>query len=127
MYIGIINNETNGGLTMVAITKLIMLGIAVVCAVTLAFIVLEFVEDKVISKFSKKINRVHFYVARDMDGRLYIYLGKPVRKYTEFGGFENKNIFILTNNFKNFDLKEDDFKDLKWEDEPVEVFINMED
>ena len=39
---------------MVAITKLIMIGIAVVCAVTLAFIVLEFVEDKVISKFSKK-------------------------------------------------------------------------
>ena len=31
---------------MIMITKLIMFGIAVVCAVTLAFIVLEFVEDK---------------------------------------------------------------------------------
>lgn len=39
---------------MIMITKLIMIGIAVVCAVTLAFIVLEFVEDKVRSKFSKK-------------------------------------------------------------------------
>lgn len=39
---------------MVVITKLIIAGIAIVCAVTLTFIVLEFVEDKVISKFSKK-------------------------------------------------------------------------
>lgn len=31
-----------------------MLGIATVCALTLTFIVLEFVEDKVRSKFSKK-------------------------------------------------------------------------
>lgn len=39
---------------MVAITKLIMIGIAVVCAVTLAFIVLEFVADKVKSTSSKR-------------------------------------------------------------------------
>ena len=58
------------GLAMIVITKLIMIGIAVVCAVTLTFIVLEFVEDKVISKFSKKRNRVHFYVARNKDGSL---------------------------------------------------------
>ena len=112
---------------MVAITKLIMIGIAAVCAVTLAFIVREFVEDKVISKFSKKRNRAHFYVSRDMDGRLYIYLGKPLRGIAEFHGVAGKNIFVLTNNFKSFSLKQDDFKDLKWEDEPVEVFVNMED
>lgn len=113
---------------MVAITKLIMIGIAVVCAVTLAFIVLEFVEDKVISKFSKKKrNRVHFYVSRDMDGRLYLYLGKPLRGIAEFHGVAGKSIFVLTNNFKSFGLNKDDFKDLKWEDEPVEVFVNMED
>lgn len=47
-----------------------MLGIAVVCSVTLAFIILDFVADKVRSKSSKKINIVHFYVARDMDGWL---------------------------------------------------------
>ena len=41
---------------MIMITKLIIAGIAIVCAVTLAFIVLEFVEDKVRSKFSKKRN-----------------------------------------------------------------------
>ena len=112
---------------MVVITKLIMIGIAVVCAVTLAFIVLEFVEDKVISKFSKKRNRVHFYVARDMDGMIYIYLGKPIRGIAEFHGVAGKNIFVLTNNLKSFGLNHNDFKDLKLEDEPVEVFVNMED
>ena len=106
---------------MVAITKLIMIGIAVVCAVTLAFIVLEFVEDKVKSSFSKKRNKVKFYVARDMDGELYLYSGKPSRGDNRFYGY------ILSFNFKSFGLNQDDFKDLKWEDEPVEVFVNMED
>ena len=112
---------------MVAITKLIMIGIVFVCSVTLAFIVVDYVTDKAKSKFSKKRNRVHFYVSRDMDGRLYLYLGKPLRGIAEFHGVAGKNIFVLTNNFKSFGLNQDDFKDLKWEDEPVEVFVNMED
>ena len=112
---------------MIVITKLIMLGIATVCALTLAFIALEFVEDKLKGKFSKKRNRVHFYIARDIDGRLYLYLGKPLRGIAEFHGVAGKNIFVLTNNFKSFGLNQDDFKGLKWEDEPVEVFINIED
>ena len=112
---------------MVAITKLIMISIEIVCAVTLAFIVLDFVEDKVRSKFSKKINRVHFYVARDMDGGLYLYLGKPFRGDGEFHGNNNENVFVLTHNLKCFGLNTDDFKYLKWKDKPVEVFVNMED
>lgn len=106
---------------MIAITKLIMIGIAVVCSVTLAFIVLEFVEDKVKSKFSKKRNRVHFYIARDMDGGLYLYLGKPFRGDNRFCGY------ILSFTIKSFGLNENDYKDLRWEDEPLEVFLNMED
>ena len=113
---------------MVAITKLIMIGIAIVCAVTLAFIVLEFVEDKVISKFSKKRNRVHFYVARNKDRKLFLYLGKPIRSATVFCGNIDEGVYIMTHNyFENFGLNENDYKDLKWEDEPVEVFVNMED
>lgn len=113
---------------MVVITKLIMLGIAVVCAVTLAFIVLEFVEDKVKSKFSKKRNRVHFYVARDMDGELWLYMGKPNRSVDEFEPASNGYCVILTdNNFEVWGLNENDYKDLRWEDEPLEVFLNMED
>ena len=112
---------------MIAITKLIMVVIVVVCCATLTFILFDFVADKVKSKSSKKRNRVHFYVSRDMDGRLYLYLGKPLRGIAEFHGVAGKNIFVLTNNFKSFGLNQDDFKDLKWEDEPLEVFINMED
>ena len=114
---------------MVAIIKLIMLGIAVVCAVTLAFIVLDFVSDKVMSKSSKKINRVKFYVARDKNGLLYLYVGKPERAYSCFLASCGYCICRIEkeNDSKKFGLKEDDFKDLKWEDEPVEVFVNMED
>ena len=114
---------------MVVITKLIMLGIAVVCAVTLAFIILDFVIDKVKSTSSKKINRVHFYVARDKGGLLYLYLGKPERTYSTFVGICVSCIQLIEDehDFKKSGVKADDFKDLKWEDEPVEVFINMED
>ena len=112
---------------MIVITKLIMFGIAVVCCVTLAFIVLEFVEDKVISKFSKKRNIVHFYVARDMDGGLYLYLGKPFRGDGEFHGNNNANVFTLSGDFRSFGLNKSDYKNLHWKDEPVEVFVNMED
>ena len=105
---------------MVVITKLIMIGIAVVCAVTLAFILLDFATDKVKSESSKNRNKVKFYVARDKNGRLYLYGGKPFRRDTYFYG----NVFSL--NFKSLGLNENDYKDLKWEDEPVEVFLNME-
>lgn len=112
---------------MVRIINLIMLGIATVCALTLTFIVLEFVEDKVRSKFSKKKrNRVHFYVARDMDGRLYLYLGKPIRGNCEFHG-NHENAFTLTDKFRSFGLNKSDYKNLHWKDEPLEVFLNVED
>ena len=109
---------------MVVITKLIMIGIAVVCVLTLTFIVLEFVADKVKSASSKKRNRVHFYVARDMDGGLYLYLGKPFRGDGEFYGNKDANAFTLTGNFRRFGLNKNDYKNLHWKDEPVEVFVN---
>lgn len=114
---------------MIMITKLITLGIAVVCVVTLSFIVLEFVEDKVKSKFSKKRNRVKFYVARDKSGLLNLYIGKPERAYSRFLAHCGACICHLEKeyDFKKFGLKSDDFKDLKWEDEPLEVFLNMEE
>lgn len=114
---------------MLVITKLIMLGIAVVCAVTLAFIILDFVSDKVKSASSKKRNQVKFYVARDKNGLLYLYVGNPERAYSCFLPHCGNCVCLLgnENSFKSFGLNQDDFKDLKWEDEPVEVFVNMED
>ena len=105
-----------------------MIGIVVVCAVTLAFIILDFVADKVKSASSKKINRVHFYVARDMDGELYVYFGKPERRKSCFITYGvTSNFMANEDNFKDIGLNPDDFKDIKWEDEPVEVFVNMEE
>lgn len=115
---------------MVAITKLIMIGIAVVCAVTLALIILDFVADKVKNTSSKKRNRVHFYVARDKDGMLYLYLGKPNRIETReafYSGAKSEMITLNTDYLKQCGFNKKDFKNLKWEDEPVEVFLNMED
>ena len=112
---------------MIVITKLIMIGIAIVCAVTLAFIVLEFVEDKVKSTSSKKINRVHFYVARDKCGDLWIYIGKPIRGEGYF--YSNGHSISITRlrDFSKFGLDANDYVNLTWEDEPVEVFLNMGD
>lgn len=112
---------------MVAITKLIMAGIAIVCALTLAFIVLEFVEDKVKSASSKKRNRVHFYVARDDNGRLWLYISKPIRAALGFIPNTNGRLLALEEEFSKYGLDANDYDNLKWEDEPVEVFINMED
>ena len=113
---------------MVVITKLIILGIAVVCSVTLAFIVMDFVTDKVNGESHKKINRVHFYVARGMTGELWLYMCKPHRSVDEFETASNDCCFILTNTqLWRFGLNENDYKDLKCGDEPVEVFLNMED
>ena len=112
---------------MVVITKLIMIGIAVVCAVTLTFIVLEFVEDKIKNTSSKKINRVHFYVARDKDCSLWIYIGKPTRGEQKFYANDRCRILWVLTNPNILGLDENDYANLKWEDGPVEVFVNMED
>ena len=112
---------------MVVITKLIITGIAIVCLVTLAFIILDFVADKVKSKFSKKRNRVHFYVARDDKGRLWLYISKPIRAALGFIPNINGRLLALEGEFSKYGLDANDYVNLKWEDEPVEVFVNMED
>ena len=78
-------------------------------------------------KVQEPINKVHFYVARDKDDYLYLYLGKPIKKDNEFTGDLHNGVVMLTSYLKDFGLNNEDYKDLKWEDEPVEVFINMED
>ena len=74
------------------------------------------------------VNRVHFYVARDKNENLWLYIGKPIRGDDMFYVDLSKgSIGITCHKFKPFGLNENDYKDLKWEDEPVEVFVNMED
>ena len=80
------------------------------------------------AKHEEPKNRAHFYVARDKDGGLYLYLGKPFRGSSEFYGNPDKGSSFLTyHNFEYFGLNENDYENLKWEDEPLEVFVTMED
>lgn len=85
----------------------------------------KFQIDK-LKKNSKPINRVHFYVARDMDGTLYLYIGKPVRTIDEFLACNYGKAIISSKYFSKYGLDENDYDNLKWKDEPVEVFLNME-
>lgn len=75
-------------------------------------------------KDKKYKNKVHFYVARDKNGDLWLYLGKPFRGDTEF--YTSSKVFCFTCDLSRFGLKYEDFDSLKWEDEPVEVFLNIE-
>ena len=79
-------------------------------------------------KIRKMRNKVHFYVARDKNGELWLYIGKPFRVDTRFCPSVRNRVFVLTRyNLKSFGLNENDYANLKWEDEPLEVFVNMED
>ena len=60
-----------------------------------------------------------------MDGKLWLYICKPLRGDEKF--FSMINIPLSQNKFNYLGLNEDDYANLKWEDEPVEVFINMDD
>ena len=91
----------------------------------IAFIIILCYECKI--KRTEPMNKVHFYVARDKSGCLYLYLGKPKRVDFSFIPCKDGYCFVDIRNFRKYGLNPYDFKDLKWEDEPVEVFLNMED
>lgn len=80
------------------------------------------------NKIKEPRNNVHFYVARDKNNDLWLYIGKPIRDDIIFKSDLTKGcIGLIHMNFKYFGLNENDYANLKWEDEPVEVFINMKD
>lgn len=107
--------------------------IVVIFIITLAFIsgsmiTLLFIDKKVIKNIRKPKNNVHFYVARDKNGSLYLYLCKPVRDEFLFLSSRKKSGRCMgsDSDLKMYGLNENDYKDLKWEDEPLEVFVNIE-
>lgn len=94
-----------------------------------SLITLLFIDKKVIKNIRKPKNKVHFYVARDNDDRLFLYIGKPIKTGYVFSVPIYKGYIPLKGQyeFKYFGLNEHDYDNLKWEDEPVEVFLNMEE
>ena len=91
-----------------------------------AFIIVIYYERKVRILSENPKNNVRFYVARDKDGRLYLYIGKPVRTIDEFLACDYGKAIISSKYFSKYGLDKNDYDNLKWEDEPVEVFLNME-
>ena len=79
-------------------------------------------------KIRRMRNKVHFYVARDKNGKLWLYIGKPIRGDDIFYiDISKGSMGITCHKLKLFGLNENDYANLKWEDEPVEVFVNTED
>ena len=78
-------------------------------------------------KIRRMRNKVHFYVARDKNEELLLYMGKPFRGIDRFHSHLNGCIITSEDDFSNFGLNREDYANLKWEDNPVEVFINVED
>ena len=74
----------------------------------------------------KPKNKVHFYVARDKNGKLWLYMGKPIRCNDAFIADLSKGNTLTSINFRCFGLNENDYANLRFEDEPVEVFLNLE-
>lgn len=95
----------------------------------IAFFIVLYYERKIrqIRRTEPK-NKVHFYVARDSDGELWLYMCKPIRLKDEFCLHRKIGKTIISSEgFSNYGLNIDDYANLMWEDEPVEVFLNLED
>ena len=75
----------------------------------------------------KQTNNVHFYVARDKSGALWLYMGKPIRTSMGFLSSHYCRFLGIGEEFTQYGLNMHDFDNLKWEDEPVEVYINFKD
>ena len=79
---------------------------------------------KIRKLFRTHKNNTHFYVARDKNDELFLF-----RSETEFHHDSDKGISILpsyTRNLNLYGLNENDYANLRFEDEPVEVFLNLE-
>ena len=77
-------------------------------------------------------NRVRFYVTKDSEyyyrSRPVLWIGLPRRgEHAWCPDKRSQPLAINKESFKNFGINIDDYKNLRWEDEPVEVFINLED
>ena len=83
----------------------------------IAFVIVLYYERKI----REPKNNVHFYLARDKSGELWLYIGKP------YFCNDEKVCYLIGNSFEDFGLNENNYANLKWDDEPVEVFVNMKD
>ena len=80
-------------------------------------------------KLKKPRNKVHFYVVRDKTyNLLWLYLGKPIR-FKDEAWLHGKHGTVIEaeSSFEILGLNKEDYNSIKWEDEPIEVFLNLND
>ena len=103
---------------------------SIYCFITFIFgavFMLAILSIAAMGKVKEPRNKVHFYVARNKNNKLWLYMGKPRRYDDEFRAYLDKGSkYISGYDFNAFGLNEKDYANLKWEDDPIEVFINME-
>ena len=105
----------------------ILLVLLISLVFVLAFIIIPCYKCEIRNLSKSLRNNVHFYVARDKyDDILCLYLGKPERSIQFFATSSCCEILASENTFSKFGLDVKDYANLKWEDEPVEVFLNLE-
>lgn len=95
-----------------------------------AFVIILYYERKIkniINEAYKNKNKVRFYVARDRNKLLYLYFGKPIRSRFSFVSGRFGMAIVSSANFSKYGLNKKDYDNLKWEDEPIEVFINIKE
>lgn len=94
-----------------------------------ALFMLTMLSIAAMGKIQEPMSNVHFYVAREKDGTLRLYMGKPIRCEAIFVSYREKGGRCLgcDGDLEKYGINENDYKDLKWEDEPVEVFITLND
>lgn len=75
----------------------------------------------------KSQNKVHFYVARDKNEELTLWLGRPFRGIDSWTNVGYSVLITINDELNIYGVNSSDYANLKWEDEPVEVFLNLED
>ena len=103
----------------------ILLVLLISLVFVLAFIIVPCYKSAIRNLSKSLRNNVHFYVARDEDNSLWLYLSKPVRSERKFMPASYGRIIRYEKYFSNYGLDVNDYANLKWQDEPVEVFLNL--
>ena len=103
----------------------ILLVLLISLVFVLAFIIVPCYKSETRNLSKSLRNNVHFYVARDEDNLLWLYLGNPTRSKQEFTDPSPCRIIRSEKYFSDYGLDAKDYANLKFEDEPVEVFLNL--
>ena len=97
----------------------------------LAFIIVFCYECKI--RRTEPKNKVHFYIAKNRNGERLLFLGKPVRN--KYKGTWNTaypfGVLLAVDDPRSltpfsYYYIEKNYDNITWDDEPVEVFLNLE-